>query len=219
MSEDSLNSSVDLKWEITNPEQKEREKNKLNLIFKLLPLFLIMSLGYFVTGNSQGLTIGEILTLFVYFWAVILVVIALLFSKNFIRTYKKRTYFLNNFGFEVSKGNSKKFFKWTDFESYYVYCGIRNDKNNTKFRGNRTVSKEGREKIIKVSNSLDKKNGKIYYLKKKQVGILGRLQKVFVLIYAEADNYKTVEKYIALHLSKKEITTTTDMGMVSLKYK
>lgn len=215
------NSSIptDLKWEITNLEQKEREKNKLNLIFRLLPLFIIMSLFYSVTGGSQNLTISEMLICLIYFWVFVLLVIILLFSKNFIWTPKKRTYFLNSFGFEVSKGNAKNFYKWTDFESYYVYCVIRDDKNNTKFKGSRTLSKSGRGKLIKGFDSLGKKNGKIYYLKKKQSGILGRLQKIFVLIYAEADNYKTVEKYISLHLSKKKMTATTDMGMVSLKYK
>ena len=219
MSENNSSFPVGLKWEITNFEQKERKKSELSLVFKLLPLFVIMSLGYFVAKESRDLTINEMLISFASFWVFILVIIFLLFFKNFIWNYKKRTYFLNNFGFEVSKGNSKKFFKWIDFESYYVYCAIRDDKNNTKFRGSGTISKKGRESFIKGLDNLDKENGKIYYLKKKQPGVFGRLQKVFVLIYAEADNYKAVEKYISHHLPKKEMTATTDMGMVSLKYK
>jgi len=195
------------------------------LIFRLLPIFLIVSLFKFAVDSDSDLTIDERLIIFAYFWTFILTTIfVLFFLKSLIwtypvRTYKKRTYFLNNFGFEVSKGNSKKFFKWTDFESYYEYCVIRDDKNNTKFRGSRTISKKGRESFIKGLDNLDKKNGKIYYLKKKRSGIFGRLRKVFVLIYAESNNYKAVEKYISHYLPKKEMTAMTDMGMVFLKYK
>src|SRR5680860_253419 len=204
----------EIRWEIANSEQKEKERNKVKMILKLLPVLVVISFTMLLSV-SPVFPIGDTLKSFVLFWIFMSIVVALLFFKNSIWTYKKRTYYLNSLGFEVSRVNKKDFFEWTDFECYYKYSRDRWSENSANIERNRTMtSGEIGEISIKEGRYFENEDEGIYYLKKKRVGIWGIFCKTFILIYTEADSDKIVDKYISLHLPKKMMTATTDMGMV-----
>ena len=81
------------------------------------------------------------------------------------------------------------------------------------------MSKGQRKALLQDLNGLEKANGRLYYLEKKQSGILNRLYKTFILIYTETDNDNLVEKKLSNHISEKTMTATTDMGMAFFKYR
>ena len=210
----------ELRWEITNSEQRERGKNKLKMILKLLPLLVLMSLGVIFSRYSVESTLEKNVMILIYFWLIIIVaILILLFINKFILAYKKRTYYLNGLGFETSKGNKKCLYNWTDFECYYIYTAIRNDLNNMEFKGDKAMANNQRDVLIKENSDFENNNGRIYYLKKKRTRILDILYKTFVVIYSEAENDKLVKNILSSHLPQKTMTTTTDMGMVFLKYR
>lgn len=218
MPENKFNDSAHISWEITPVEQKERKLQGLRIIAKLLPALLGMLFVHFLLSND--FTFSEALKAFFYTTLfVVMGIVAYYIFLMYNPRNKEKTYFLDAAGIKISKGNSKESYLWNDFECYYPYVVIRNDPKNLKFSGNRTLSKNDRGKIIEILKEEQKISGQIFYLKKKPINILEKICKTFVIVKSEPYNSKLVDNFLSNHLLKKEMTATTDMGMVFLKFK
>jgi len=208
----------ELRWEIRPEERRERNLQGLRIIIELLPIFLGGLFLRFLSSNDYNFPYAfkaiYYTTLFIVAGIVIYCILSIYSPRN-----KERTYFLNGEGLKVSKGNKVKFYRWSDFDCYYIFSVIRADSINKKFKGNSTISKEDRDKIIETDRQWEKINGKTYYLKKKSGSILGKFIKTFIVVRAEPDNSEKVNDFLKNHLIQKEMNYTTDLGLVFYEFR
>lgn len=209
----------ELRWEIKPEEQRERSKKEFYLLLKSLPLLALIFFSGLI-GSGDFSLFESLKGLFV---VMFLITVFLCIYYKFIKRAVDRKYVLNEQGLIITKGNKTQLYLWQEFECFYKYSALRYDSDNIKFKGNRYMSKQERGKIIEIEHAIEKTNGDKFYLKKKTdsvfYGASALTPKKFVVIYSEPDNSKTVEEFLNKVLPKKEMTATTDLGLVFYEFK
>jgi hypothetical protein len=191
---------TELKWEIT-PQEK---RFKIDRFIKVAWFpFVCLAVSYLVIKIFKS-NLQQIITELI----IAIVVFVLIIAVNKIFPYKTRTYFLNEGGLVISKGNKQKKYFWNDFECFYNYSqrdnswdAKQNNKKSRIFMASKTVS------------------GDIFYLKRKAINISDKLRKVFVVVYTETENNKQVNEFLSNHLSIKDIKSSSDLGLVHYEFK
>lgn len=133
----------------------------------------------------------------------LIVIIAL----NSVAPYKLRTYTLNDIGITVSRGGRSKFFTWNQFECFYPY--------RSYFKENRMDF--GGKYMNQLATVEQEFEGGIIYLKQKS-SFFG-LIKSFVVVCTEPSNSSQVMEHLGKYLDRKEMTPTSDLGLVFYKFK
>lgn len=203
---------LSISWEITPAEQGMRNSRTLKLIVKLLPILLLpflLNFPLWIDFVSLCIAIFLFNKYLAFLYIVIsalCVIAAIIIIKYFFLKYSpRRVYFLDMKGITISKDGRKKFYPWNDFECYYPYTVIRH-----VYEGNRD--------LYKIQQEEQEISGQIFYLKKKRINLLGRICKTFVVVKSEPDNSELVDTFLAIHLLKKEMTATTDAGIVFFEF-
>lgn len=211
-----INKSLELRWEIKPEEQKERSQKEFYLLLKSLPLLALIFLSGLIGSGDFSLT-DSLKGLFV---VMFLIIIFLYIYYKLIKRTINRKYVLSEQGLVITKGNKTQSYSLQEFECYYRYTMIRRDSNYTK---NRYFSKNNWEQIIETERAIEKTNGDTFYLKKKRnsvfYGANALTPKKFVVVYSEPHNSKTVGEFLNKYLPQKEMTSTTDLGLVFYEFK
>ncbi len=193
----------ELAWEITSSEKKEQIKRGVFVIGSMLTVFIFFSL--LSRRNMENISFKEI----IYGTLGVVGSFLLLLLINKIFPYRGKKYSLNDDGITISKGKTVKRYLWNDFECFYPYPEGRGFKPNLRPRNLKL--EESRKEIFKAGEGIE---GEIFYLKKKSKSIFSKLYKIFVVVYSEIDNQKSVNRFLTNHLSREPMKDTTDLGMV-----
>jgi len=212
-----------LNWKITSTERKERTKK---LIFRIWLPFIILgivaaTIGYPALFTYHFITKGWVYILQQIFYTMIGVMgslLLLLLINKFI-SYKERTYFLDNNGITIFKGEKKRYYFWSDFEYFHPYSERyipEPPRDFSQLHPQDSIGGPEREKIFGAEQEIV---GEIFYLKKKPKNIFSRLYKSFVVIYSEPNNAGTVNKFLSNYLQRKTMKATSDLGIVFYEFK
>lgn len=184
-----------LDWEITSAE-KRKQIQKFTLIGG--PIIILVSLVVLISESSEDIfaTISSIIGSFV-----------LLLVVNRLWPYHNRRYHLDDNGITISKGENEKTFLWSEFECFYLYSSERG--HNGRMIG----------EVRRVHDMSLQIQGQIFYLKRRQDGIIAKMRKVFVVVYSEPEKSNSVLNFLSQRLTKKEMSDTTDLGLVSYEFK
>ncbi len=203
-----------LTWEITPTEQRER--NQRILIFLLSSLAIFIGIIIATTFSSKvELSIKDHLRAILYGVSVIVGIILLSFIINKFFPYQKRIYYLDNQGITISKGNKKKYYLWNKFECFYQYASQSGRVKSSRY-SNKYIPEED---IKRIGETGEKIQGQFFHLKKKSLGLLSKLYKIFVVVYAEPDNSEAVKNFLSKHLPQMIMKASTDLGLVFYQFK
>lgn len=212
-----------ISWEITAKEKGGRTQKVLfRLWFPLIILGIIATtVGYPALFTyhlfSQGWSYVLQQTIYTVFGVMASFIILLVINK-FAR-YKERSYFLDNKGITISKGNKKKQYLWDEFDLFFIYSQryiTKSPQVSSNLHPQDSLAGPQRENILRTEQEIV---GDIFYLKKKPKNILSKLFKSFVVVYSEPDNTSSVNEFLSGHIQKKEMRATSDLGLVFCEFK
>ena len=154
------------------------------------------------------------------FWIISWTILAptLLLVINRFFPYKERTYFLDDNQLVISKGKKKKQYSWDEFEYFYPYSGRYKTKSYEGLAqwSPYNIGEGQREKLFKTEKEVI---GEIFYLKKKPKNLLSKLYRSFTIIYSEPNNNKEVLRFLSRHLERRDMKSTSDLGLVFYEFK
>jgi len=203
-----------LTWEITLTEQRERNQKILIFLLSSLPIFI----GIIITATFSlkvEFFIKDHLRAILYGVSAIVGIILLFLVINKFFSYRKRIYYLDNQGITISKGNKKKYYLWNNFECFYQYASQRG-RVKSSWYSNKYISEEDIKIIGETGEEIQ---GQFFHLRKKSLGLLSKLYKIFVVVYAEPDNSEAVKNFLSKHLPQMTMKASTDLGLVFYQFK
>ena len=214
--------SSTLKWEITPAERRKRVRKLIFIAW--FPLFILGVLASTITYPAsftydlllRGLPYVLKNALWTVAWVMLSTVILLIVNQFF--PHKTRTYVLNNETISISRGRKGKTYSWEDFEYFYPYSK-RYRTNLYKGLDNIDPHKIGENQREKMFSAERDTTGELFYLKRKPEGFISKLFKVFVIVYSEPDNNTQVVNFLSRHLERKDMKSTSDLGMVFYEFK
>lgn len=203
-----MDSDKFLSWEITSTEKRKQIQKFILIVGPILVLLFFAGMTYFPQSITYKIVSGGLPDfLNTVFYSVLGIIgsLILFFILNRFLIYRDRTFYFDDNGITISKGKKKKTFLWDEFECFYPYRqGYRKENNQL------------------VDYALDASlqiQGQIFYLQKKQDNIFTKFYKAFVVIYSRPENSKSVSDFLSQHLIRKEMSATTDLGLVFYKFK
>ncbi len=195
-----------LTWKIP-PSEKRRQINKGT--FLIGPSIIGLAIIVLITDSNL-----HVITFIDVIWAfcgMSLGFILLLIINRFL-PYPEKSYFMNDYGITVTKGNRKKRYAWDDFECFYTYSERYEPKKGLA----QSNIEEVRYNIFETGKIIE---GEIFYLLKRHGNMFSRLYKTIVVVHSQNSNTKSVNKFLSDHLQRKKMKATIDMGLVFYEFK
>ncbi|MDD3190402.1 MAG: hypothetical protein PHI66_01790 [Candidatus Pacebacteria bacterium] len=207
--------NAELFYEITCGEKRARNGAILKIFLFLLPAGAVSGFIYAIAdGKFDPSLMGQYLS----FWVVLAAGVVLAMAVNKFFPYARRSYLMDASGITISKGNRNKKYFWEEFSSFFVY-GYPIEENNHANLDARGRRYKG---AVSLTRNFGKKasgmEGTLFYLAKKTSGI-GKLRKVFVLVYGEPDNSDEVKRVLSLYIPLRNMNGNDQVGMISYDFK
>jgi hypothetical protein len=190
-----MNNQLD--WQITRSEKRTRVQKS---IFVFGPFLFLVIMGPFLTNGIFDFR------KIIYVALVGIIILLMVILANKIFPHKEKQYSLNNYGITISVGRKTKTYSWNEFESFYSYSLV------IRKSANPSISHQ----VAELNKDI---RGDTFYLRKKSNNLISKLYKTFVVVYSETDNSEMVNEFLVNHLPKKEMTNTTDLGLVFYEFK
>jgi hypothetical protein len=218
--EKQKNQTILLSWSITSEERRKRTKQFLHKAFFPFCIIALVAatVGYpfmFIDRILQGdfrAILGDII------WMIgigVIGVFLLMFLVNKIFPYAERRYQLTETEMHIAKNRKEKTYQLENFESFALYSPFTKPIKGTA-RMYPTLWNEGiREGIMKTEKTV---MGSVFYLRKKQAGIL-RIAKRFVVVYTTPENSEKFRELLASKLPEKEWKLGADSGLTFYEFK
>ena len=199
-----------LEWEITPQEKRDIIRKSVKYIAVVAIIYAVVAGGGFLLeaiakeGPKTAIFFAPKALLGV------LITYVLIYVVSYLVPFKKRKYHLDDSGISVTKGRKEGFFEWNLFEEFYPYKEALYGENKD---------------IKKLQGQLGYKDrptgfeGKVFYLKFKPKGFMGKISKTFLLVKTETHNSGLVGEFLSSRLQRKEMKPGTDLGMVFYKFK
>lgn len=207
-----------LAWEITPEERRDQISTFVSRTwFLLVALAVIIPLLYFSTFLEIVFWgIARFLNTTAYSVVGVVIAIGGFFLINKFFRYKKRSYLFDDLGIKISKGKKEKMFSWSEFEYFYSYSSRFRATTRSVFSDQLAQTTTGMKKHLQDTESTIE--GEIFYLKRTPVG-LSRICKIFVVVHTEPTNTGKVLDFLRQHLPEKQMTGSSDLGLVFYQFK
>lgn len=215
---------LSLTWEITTKKEREQTKKAIRKIW--LSLFVLVVIGSIVGFPLANLSefararegikpillraVGILIGFLIGFLAVLLM--------NKFVSYRERSYFIDDSGITISEGKRKKYYLWNEFECFYPYSE-KYTKISYPAWYKKTPYYWGEKTRQDIFTSEVEISGEVFYLKKKLSNIFSNFVKKFVVVYSEPDNSELVSSFLSRYLTKGEMKSTSDLGLVFYEFR